>query len=593
MSSLNNLSDPMEANNTTTDQQPQLPLHSLYVGDLDPSVTENQLVDMFIKFGQLESTVLLQDIATQQSLCYGFVNFHRLEDAKRAMETLNYSVVNGKSIRIMWQQPNSEDRNSGKGNIFVKNLDTSIDNRKLNNLFSKFGYILSCKVAVEENGKSKGYGFVQFENEEPANTAIENLNGSILEGKSLYVAHFIKKYDRTQASFTNVYVKNLEPDVTEGRLEEKFSKFGNITSLHISKDSNGVSRGFGFVNFENPEDAKRAVETMHGTQSGSKVLYVARAQKLAERKQVLRMRHERIQMIKGRNVYVKNINDDVNEDILKAHFSPFGFITSVRIMRTLKGISKGFGFVLFSQAENALRAINAVNGIMFHGKPLYVALAQSKAERREFLQILYANYRAGFPGISTYTLPNFYHRAPAPAPFNYQPIDYSRLGWRQPPAFQPPMIAAADSTNHRGRMMNGLPFMPIATHHRPGLNNNQNMHTYNYPNHYHQSAGRVNNIANGHPRASGVDSEKNLSSMLTAATPEERKVILRNHLYPLVKKLESNLCSNIIDLLLEMDNSELLVLLDSPESLAAKVDEALLVLQDTLEDTTKAVNGSI
>ncbi|KAK0604215.1 hypothetical protein LWI29_013257 [Acer saccharum] len=589
----------MEANNTTTDQQ--LPQHSLYVGDLDPSVTENQLVDMFIKFGQLDSTVLLQDIATQQSLCYGFVNFHRLEDAKRAMETLNYSVVNGKSIRIMWQQPNSEDRNSGKGNIFVKNLDSSIDNRKLNKLFSKFGYILSCKVAVEENGKSKGYGFVQFENEESANTAIENLDGSILEGKSLYVAHFIKKYERTQASFTNVYVKNLEPDVTEGWLEEKFSKFGNITSLYISRDSNGVSQGFGFVNFENPEDAKRAVETMHGTQpGGSEVLYVARAQKLAERKQVLRMHCESIQMIKGRNVYVKNINDDVNEDILKAHFSPFGFITSVKIVSTLKGISKGFGFVLFSQAENALKAINALNGIMFHGKPLYVALAQSKAERREFLQSVYANYGAGFPGISNYTLPNFYH----PVPFNYQPIDYSRLGWRQPSAFQPhlppvpPMIAAADSTKHRGRMMNGLPFMPIATHHHPGLNNNPNMQrTYKYQNHYHQSAGRVNNNsnnnANGHLRSSGVDSEKNLSSMLTAATPEERKVILRNHLYPLVKKLESNFCSNIIELLLEMDNSELLVLLDSPKSLAAKVDEALQVLQDTLEDTTKAANGSI
>ena len=81
---------------------------------------------------------------------------------------------------------------------------------------------------------------------------------------------------------------------------------------------------------------------------------------------MLKMRCESIQMIKGRNVYVKNINDDVNEDILKAHFSPFGLITSVRIVSTLKGISKGFGFVLFSQAENALKAINALNGIYYY-----------------------------------------------------------------------------------------------------------------------------------------------------------------------------------------------------------------------------------
>lgn len=54
-------------------------------------------------------------------------------------------------------------------------------------MFRKFGNILSCKVAMFEDGKSKGYGFVQFESEESAIAAIDNLNGSTIGDKQLYV----------------------------------------------------------------------------------------------------------------------------------------------------------------------------------------------------------------------------------------------------------------------------------------------------------------------------------------------------------------------------------------------------------------------
>ena len=54
-------------------------------------------------------------------------------------------------------------------------------------MFQKCGDILSCKVVMTEDGKSKGYGFVQFESEECANAVIEKLNGSHVEGKKMYV----------------------------------------------------------------------------------------------------------------------------------------------------------------------------------------------------------------------------------------------------------------------------------------------------------------------------------------------------------------------------------------------------------------------
>lgn len=73
----------------------------------------------------------------------------------------------------------------------LQNLSDVIDNTKLQEMFLRFGNILSCKVAMSDDGKSKGYGFVQFESEDSAIASIEQLNGSLVEGKQLYVSFSI------------------------------------------------------------------------------------------------------------------------------------------------------------------------------------------------------------------------------------------------------------------------------------------------------------------------------------------------------------------------------------------------------------------
>lgn len=87
-----------------------------------------------------------------------------------------------------------------------------------------------------------------------------------------YVTKFVKRSDRAlpspDAKYTNLYMKNLDEDINEEHLREKFSEFGKIASLVILKDDNGTSRGFGFVNFENPDDARQAMEAVHGKQLG-------------------------------------------------------------------------------------------------------------------------------------------------------------------------------------------------------------------------------------------------------------------------------------------------------------------------------------
>ncbi len=67
--------------------------------------------------------------------------------AERALDTMNFDVLKGKPIRIMWSQRDPSLRRSGVGNVFIKNLDKTIDNKAMYDTFSAFGNILSCKVA--------------------------------------------------------------------------------------------------------------------------------------------------------------------------------------------------------------------------------------------------------------------------------------------------------------------------------------------------------------------------------------------------------------------------------------------------------------
>ncbi|XP_042581264.1 polyadenylate-binding protein 1A-like [Cyprinus carpio] len=69
------------------------------------------------------------------------------------------------------------------------------------------------------------------------------------------------------------------------------------------------------------------------------------------------------------------------------------------------------------------------------------------------------------------------------------------------------------------------------------------------------------------------------ASMLAAVPPQEQKQMLGERLFPLIQNMHPSLAGKITGMLLEMDNSELLHMLESPESLRSKVDEAVAVLQ--------------
>lgn len=179
----------------SSDGNPDFPTASLYVGDLHPEVTESMLYEKFSPAGPILSIRICRDKVTRRSLGYAYVNYQQPLDAKRALETMNFDVIKGRPVRIMWSQRDPSLRKSGVGNVFIKNLGKTIDNKALYNIFSAFGNILSCKVACDEKGP-KGYGFVHFQKQESAERAIDALNGMFLNYRKIFVGRFKSHKER-------------------------------------------------------------------------------------------------------------------------------------------------------------------------------------------------------------------------------------------------------------------------------------------------------------------------------------------------------------------------------------------------------------
>eukprot|EP00505_MAST-04D_sp_SCG-Rhode-Island_P004380 Stramenopile-MAST_4_protein_4380 len=239
---------------------------SLYVGDLHPDVNEAVLFEHFSKVSVVVSIRVCRNIQTRRSMGYGYVNFQSQADAEKALEELNYSSIRGRPCRIMWSNRNPGLRKSNESNIFIKNLDESIDNKQLHDTFSIFGEILSCKVATDRSGRPKGFGFVHYADEKSADEAIKRVNGMKINDKEVYVSKF-EKQKRKTLEWTNLYVKNIPEGWDGDKLKEIFKEFGVVTSVIIKAvgpEEQELKAKFGFVDMETHEEALAAIEGLNG-----------------------------------------------------------------------------------------------------------------------------------------------------------------------------------------------------------------------------------------------------------------------------------------------------------------------------------------
>lgn len=596
------------------------PSGSLYVGDLHPDATEAQLFEIFKEIGPVASIRVCRDAITRRSLGYAYVNFHSYTDAERALDLLNHREIKGRPFRIMWSQRDPALRRTNAGNIFVKNLDKDIDDKALHDTFSAFGNILSCKVGRDDKGNSKGFGFIHFDTQAAADEAVAKVNGMMLKDKVVFVGPFVPRKIRsdsdTASRWTNIYVKNVDKSVDETAFKALFEPFGAITSAALSKDESGQSRGFGFVNFESHESASKAVDEMNDKEIASKQLYVGRAQKKSERERELRERYDKLRMerlnkYQGVNLFVKNLDDAIDDARLRQEFSACGNVTSAVVMKTDKGASKGFGFVCFSDPAEATKAVTELNGQMLLNKPIYVALAQRKEQRKAALEAQYASRnqmrmqpgpmfppggpmffnpnmqrfpqgdfpgpmpRPRFPGQPGMPRPGFPGQ---PMPHGYvmpmgPPMAGNRGMPRGPRATGKPPVAGA------GQQARPAGPAPVAASGAaaPGAGAANGAQQAGYGIKYNAN---VRNFQQQQPQQPAAD-----ASAAQASGPD-RKQLIGENLYPRIMTVlraqnqDEALTGKVTGMFLEsLDQEELVLLINDHDALGKKVGEALEILQ--------------
>ncbi|CAF99349.1 unnamed protein product [Tetraodon nigroviridis] len=372
-------------------------------------------------------------------------------------------------------------------------------------------------------------------------------------------------------------------------------------------DDSGKSRGFGFVSFERHEDAQKA---------DNGFLKENWIQKKVERQAELKrkfeqMKQDRMTRYQGVNLYVKNLDDGIDDERLRKEFSPFGTITSAKVMLE-GGRSKGFGFVCFSSPEEATKAVTEMNGRIVATKPLYVALAQRKEERQAHLTNQYMQRMASVravpnPVINPYqpAPPSGYFMTAIPQTQNrgaYYPAAGQMAQLRPSPRWPTQGVRPQHFQNMQSAMRSSAPRPQMFGSMRPSsqlprMTSSQRVATQAMGPRAATTAPSVTaNPVRGvsqYKYATGGQ-EPLTTSMLAAAPLHEQKQMLGERLFPLIQAMHLSLAGKITGMLLEIDNSELLHMLESPESLRSKVDEAVAVLQahQAKEAAQKSVTNS-
>jgi ELAV like protein 2/3/4 len=312
---------------------------NLIVNYLPQTMTQvEEIRSLFSSIGEVESCKLIRDKVTGQSLGYGFVNYHRIEDASKAIQTLNGLRLQNKTIKVSYARPSSE---AIKGaNLYVSGLPKHMAQPDLERLFSSCGNIITSRILCDNitgvnkgdgcvPGLSKGVGFIRFDQRIEAERAIQKLNGTIPEGATepitvkfannpsnnakaipplaAYLApqaarralgaalhpasrfrysplagdllaggSLLSGMAATNGSGWCIFVYNLAPETEENILWQLFGPFGAVQNVKVIRDlQTNKCKGFGFVTMTNYEEALVAIQSLNGYTLGNRVLQVS------------------------------------------------------------------------------------------------------------------------------------------------------------------------------------------------------------------------------------------------------------------------------------------------------------------------------
>lgn len=166
---------------------------TIYCGNLDERVKDEMLFELMLQVGPVVNVHVPRDRVMNQHQGYGFTEFLTERDAEYAVKIMNQVKLFGKPMRVNKASSDKKQISDIGAELFVGNLDLMVDERILYETFSRFGTLVKPPtISRNEDGRSKGFGFVSFDNFESADAAIESMDNQFLSNESISVGYAFK-----------------------------------------------------------------------------------------------------------------------------------------------------------------------------------------------------------------------------------------------------------------------------------------------------------------------------------------------------------------------------------------------------------------
>ncbi|EJD75402.1 Poly(U)-binding-splicing factor half pint, variant [Loa loa] len=185
----------------------------------------------------------------------------------------------------------------------------------------------------------------------------------------------VAMYAQALSLMARVYIGSISFEVREEMIKNAFGVFGPIKSINMSWDAvTGHHKGFAFLEYEIPEAALLAQESMNGVLMGGRNLKVGRPSNMPQAQPIIEMVMQEAKAY--HRVYVASVHPDLSESDLKSVFEAFGEVTKCQLARATGPNAgsghRGFGYLEFSNAQSANEAIAGMNMFDLGGQYLRV-----------------------------------------------------------------------------------------------------------------------------------------------------------------------------------------------------------------------------
>lgn len=493
----------------------------IFIGDLHSTVVESDLYTLASRFGEVVYIRILRHFQTKESLGFAFVAFSKTEHAHNARSALNGINFKGNHIRVARFWKERDP----EANLFISELPEKVTAKDLEDHLSRYGPIVSSKVSYDKNSHSNKYGYVQFEKKEHAEQVLSD-NIQIFNQK-IQVAKFLPASQRENLhNKNNLYVRGFDETMSNDLLVNIFNKYGEILShaLINIKDFKGNQRYFAYISYKVPEDAQKAIENLNGKQEAGINWTVVLHQNRTVRKAKLQMEYrKKVEDWKRRNLFIKGFPTSLTENQLKDICQDYGKVVSVKILQ-LENIQ-------YQDNRPVQTLISKGCGFVCFATPESSAAAFSGLKNKKV---------EGETLIVHYWKP----KEELAKDINLMKMKRMQAQMMQYGMMYPSVIPRA---NFRGRVRPTPPVMIQKPQEIVKL-------PFDLGNFYE-------------------------------SPPEVQKRILGENLYPIVlEKSNKNIAGKITGMLLEIEPSVLLKLLQSPGEIAIKVREAIEVLRKAWKD---------